>query len=65
MSTAEGSIPDFMTVAEAAKYLGVSETTVRRLTNSREITHYRIGIAGGTIRFDRQDLDEFLRQRQM
>ncbi len=65
MSTTENSIPNLMTVAEAAEYLGVSETTMRRHADNRQITHYRIGIARGTIRFDPHDLDEFLRQRQM
>lgn len=54
-----------LTVQEAAEYLGVADGTVYRLARRREITHYRIGIAGGTIRFDLHDLDEFLRQQQI
>ena len=64
MSTAENSIPNLMTVAEAAEYLGVSETTMHRHTDNRQITHYRIGIARGTIRFAKNDLNDFLRQRE-
>lgn len=54
-------IPQLMTVIEAAKYLNVSATTVRRLVADGRITHYRIGTSGGRIRFARHDLDDFLR----
>ena len=57
-------IPKLLTVTEAAKYLNVSEATLRRLVADHRITHYRIGIKGRRIRFARDHLDEFLRQTQ-
>lgn len=35
--------PAYFDVAEAAKYLNVSQKTVRRLINSGELTGYRYG----------------------
>ena len=56
MANADNRIPKIMTVAEAAEYLGVSETTVRRLASTRQVTQYRTGIERGAIRFDPNDL---------
>ena len=58
-------VNQLMTVAQAAEYLGVSESTVRKHVRQREIPHYRIGIERGAIRFDPDDLDAFLHRRQM
>jgi excisionase family DNA binding protein len=45
------------TVPEAAKQIGVSEVTVRRLVAARQIPHRRVG---GRIMFTEADLEEFL-----
>jgi excisionase family DNA binding protein len=45
------------TVAEAAKQIGVSEITVRRMVAARQIPHRRIG---HRIMFTEADLEEFL-----
>lgn len=58
------TVNQLMTVAQAAEYLGVSESTVRKHVQQREIAHYRIGIERGAIRFDPHDLDEFLDRRK-
>jgi excisionase family DNA binding protein len=52
--------PDLPTidVPQAARYLGVSERTVRRLVASRAIGHRRV--AGSLIRFTQSDLDLYV-----
>ena len=51
-----------MTLEEAARYLGVSKTSLRRWTNSGELKCHRIGPRAER-RFDRNMLDEFLLRR--
>lgn len=45
-------------VPEAARYLGVSERTIRRLVASRAIGHRRV--AGTLIRFTQSDLNGYV-----
>ena len=47
---------------DAAKKLGVSPRTVRRLTQRQAISHCRIG---GQIRFTDQDIDEYLKRSRV
>ncbi len=48
---------------EAARRLGVSEITVRRMLARGEIAHYRIGSRGGRIRFTDAHLQEYRERR--
>jgi excisionase family DNA binding protein len=49
----------FLTIEEAARYLNVSKTSLRRWTNSGRLQCSRIGVRGER-RFSRADLDAFL-----
>lgn len=46
-----------MTLPAAARYLGISEKSLRRLLP--RIVHYRLGGPRGVITFDRADLDAY------
>ena len=50
--------PALLTLAEAARYLGVGETTVKQLRASEEISSVRI--REKIIRYRRVDLDKFI-----
>jgi excisionase family DNA binding protein len=51
-----------MTLVEAAEFLQVSESTLRRLIRKGKIRHYRIGgTRTGSIRFRRSELLEDMR----
>lgn len=52
----------YITVAEAAEYLQISSRTVRRLITDGELTGYRMGHSGRTIRVDQTEIDEQLMQ---
>ena len=52
----------FLTVREAAERLGVSEQFIYRMAANREITHYRIGIGRGTIRFAIADIEKYIEE---
>lgn len=47
----------YITVAETAEYLQVSPATVRRLIADGELTGYRMGRTGRTIRVDLNEID--------
>lgn len=49
-----------MSVADAAKYLGLDRTSVYRMCDARKIRHRRMGLNGGRIVLDRADLDAYL-----
>ncbi len=49
-----------MTVADAARLLEVSPSTVYELCRRGDIPHYRIGLGRGRIRIDPAQLREFL-----
>lgn len=53
--------PMTLTICEAAKYLGLGEKTVRRLTHERRIPHIR---AGRLFRYTVEGLQEYLRCEQ-
>ncbi len=50
----------YITVAEAAEYLQISDRTVRRLIADRELTGYRMGRSRRVIRVDLNEIDEQL-----
>lgn len=47
----------YISMNDAAAYLGVSRRTLERLIGSRRLRHYRLG---RTIRLRRKDLDEYM-----
>lgn len=47
---------------EAARFLGVTNDHVRRMASRREIPHYKMG---KYLRFDRLDLEEWMRQERI
>jgi excisionase family DNA binding protein len=52
----------FITIAEAADYLQISDRTVRRLIADGELTGYRMGRSRRVIRVDLNEIDEQLMQ---
>lgn len=50
----------YITIAEAADYLQISDRTVRRLITDGELNGYRMGRSGRTIRVDLNEIDEQL-----
>jgi len=59
MASSQGSTGDYLSLAGAAKMLGVSPDTVGRLCNSGKLKHKRIG---RLIRINRPDLDEYMEE---
>jgi len=56
-----------LTVSEAARYLGMSEDTVRTLAREKKIPHYRSGKEGSKnarILFRFQTLDKWIEQQE-
>jgi excisionase family DNA binding protein len=54
--------PGMLTLEEAARYLGVSKTSLRRWTKEGQLHCHRIGVRAER-RFDKKMLDEFLLRR--
>ncbi len=52
--------PALLTLSEAANYLNVGETTIKRLRATEEISSVRI--RGSIIRYRRVDLDKFIEE---
>lgn len=52
----------FMSVKEAAVYLGIKDSTLRKWVQQRRISFYRIGRHP---KFKQQDLDRFLEQHRV
>lgn len=50
----------YITIAEAAEYLQISDRTVRRLIADGELTGYRMGKSRRLIRVDLNEIDEQL-----
>jgi excisionase family DNA binding protein len=50
----------YITVAEAAEYLQISDRTVRRLIRDDELSGYRMGSSRRVIRVDLNEIDEQL-----
>ena len=59
------TLPDVMTVQQAAEYVSVSEKTIHALCDDRSLPHQRFGKGRGTIRIKRSDLDKFTRQNRV
>jgi excisionase family DNA binding protein len=55
---APGSEPDWLTLGQAAKYLGVAQSTIRKWSDQGLVPAFYT--PGGHRRFRRQDLDAFL-----
>lgn len=53
---------ELLTIDEVAKFLKVSLTTVRRLQQGRHIPFIKVG---GTIRFAREDIVDFLKKNRV
>jgi excisionase family DNA binding protein len=51
-----------LTLKEAADYLGISLTTLRRVINNGEIVTVRIGIRG--VRIEESELQRYIEQRR-
>lgn len=47
----------YISIAEAADYLQISTSTVRRLISDGELNGYRIGQSGRLIRVDMNEID--------
>ena len=50
----------YVTIAEAAEYLQISDRTVRRLIADGELTGYRMGQSRRVVRVDLNEIDEEL-----
>jgi excisionase family DNA binding protein len=57
-----GSEPDWLTLGQAAKYLGVAQSTVRKWTDQKKVPAFKT--PGGHRRYRRSDLDMFLERSQ-
>ena len=57
-----GSRVELLTIAEVAKLLNVSVTSVRRLQDSRHLPFYKIG---GSIRFSKNDILAYLEKQRI
>lgn len=58
---AEPSAPTFMSIDEAAKFMGVSSSTLYKKACKGEIPHYKIG----GLKFDRNELDQYIRKHKV
>lgn len=62
-SNSSGSTPfELLTVAEAAGFLRVSITGVRRLQKARQLPFFKVG---GSLRFSKSDLLTYLQKRRV
>jgi excisionase family DNA binding protein len=57
-SGATGANPEWLTLGQAAKYLGVAQSTIRKWSDSGRLSAFYT--PGGHRRFRREDLDSFL-----
>src|ERR687896_1917800 len=57
-ATTGRAAPDWLTLGEAAKYLGVAQSTIRKWSDSGRLPAFYT--PGGHRRFRRRDLDAFL-----
>lgn len=53
---------DILTITEVAEYLKVAERTLYRLAAARKIPAFKVG---GTWRFSRAEIDNWIRQQAM
>jgi excisionase family DNA binding protein len=61
--TYEPWTPEYISVGFIAKHCGVSNTTVLRWINARQLTAFKL--PGGHFRIERNDLSEFLVRHNM
>jgi excisionase family DNA binding protein len=54
--------PDFLTVRQAAKYLGVSKDSVYSICITKKLAHYKFGEGRGLIRIKRGDLLDYIQR---
>jgi excisionase family DNA binding protein len=57
------SITEFMTFRQGAKYLGLSSSTLYKLTSANKITYWKPG--GKLVYFRKEDLDKYLWQNKI
>ena len=53
----------FLTTKEVAKYLGLTEAYIRKMTHNREIPHYKP--MGKNLYFNREEIDEWVLQSRV
>jgi excisionase family DNA binding protein len=53
---------ELLTVKEVAKLLHLSESKVRDLQSTRQLTFIKVG---GAVRFERRDILEYLKRRKV
>lgn len=53
---------EFMSLPEVAIFLSISKTSVYRLTQRRELVHYRIGTQ---LRYRRADVEKYISLRRV
>jgi excisionase family DNA binding protein len=54
--------PDNMTVQETARYLGLSESTIYKMTSKNDIPHSKVG--GKKLSFSKETLDQYIRNKR-
>jgi excisionase family DNA binding protein len=59
----EDPVPCWLDVRGVAEYLGCSTSKIYKLVEARKIPHNRI--AGGTLRFSRKSIDNWLERREI
>ncbi|MBU0568498.1 helix-turn-helix domain-containing protein [bacterium] len=60
----ERELEKWLTVSQAAEFLGISKTTVRRLSDTGDLKSYRIG-TGRHRRFKKKDVIETLEGEEL
>lgn len=51
---------NYLTIAEVAEELRVSETTLRRMVKNNQIGSTRVGSSRGRIRFEQSDIEAYM-----
>jgi excisionase family DNA binding protein len=59
--TGTDTIPHLLTIDQLAQRLGITVRHVRRLVAERRVPYYKVG---RLVRFDRNEIDEWLRDRR-
>lgn len=52
----DNSLPEFLTVKQAAEFLSISPSNIYRLCTTNKLSHYKFGDGRGAIRIKRTDL---------
>lgn len=61
-STAPHQSAELLTLEEAAKFLTISKSGIRRLQHGRHLPYFKVG---GSVRFARCDLNAYLARRRV